>query len=508
MGPVEPFLQIAVAAGLIVLNAGFVLVEFALVRVRSSRLELLARQGNARAILVQGMLRDLDLYLSAIQMGITMASLGLGWIGEPAVAGLLEGRIRGLPLGLSEAAAYGLSFALAFGFITVLHILLGELVPRSVGLQKAELVTLWAAYPLRVFYLAFKTPVTLMARASIAILRLMRLQPASEAETHLSEEEIRLMLGASEERGGVPLERLLLIENIFDFGSAKVADIMVPREKVACLALSKGWEENLEVIRTRRFSRYPLCEGGLDSVVGMVHLKDSALAGFSGGVPDLRKLRRDLAEVPAGESLQKLLQQFADRGIHMALVRGGDGAAAGVVTLEDILEELVGEVHDEFDLPQAWSLMDVVVPSAVEAGVEAADREAVIRRLVGRLHAARPEFDAEEAVRAVLERESKLSSAIGHGVAVPHGRLASLRRALVAVALASRALPFPAPDKHPVRLVFLVLSPSAVPLAQLRILGRIASLLSNDNLRRRLLRAQSARRLLDVLGTADTLVAA
>lgn len=492
--------HLSIAFGLIGLNAAFVLTEFAIVKVRTSRLELLVRKGSARAVLVQSILQNLDVYLSAIQLGITMTSLGLGWVGEPAVAHLIKGYLIEWNLPYISAWTHALSFAVAFGLITFLHIVLGELVPRSIALQKAELFALWMAVPLRVFYLAFKLPITLMARTSIAVLHLFRLGTAAEADQAVSEDEMRIILGASEEKTGIPLERLLLLDNIFDFGSTKVSEVMVPKEKVATLDPGKPWDENLAVIRSRRFSRYPLTGSGLEAADGYVHVKD--LLGSPN--PDLKLLKRKLPEVRAGELLQRLIQNFADKGSPIALVREEDGAAAGLVTLEDILEEIVGEIHDEFDLPHAWSFMDVLVPSASDIGIEAAEPPDVIMRLLERLKAAVPSLDHKSAFKIVAEREARLSTALGHGVAVPHGRIPNLDRPLVAIGRAQKNFHFVAPDKTPVRLVFLILTPASAPVLQLKILARVASLVSNETLRRRMLRAKSAEHLIETIKTADT----
>lgn len=500
------YADILISFCLIGVNACFVLTEYAMIKVRASRLEVLSRKGNTRAQMVQGILKEFDLYLSAIQMGITMTSLGLGWVGEPAVAAFLEGYLQRIPVFYISIIAHGLSFVVAFGTITFLHILLGELVPRSVGLQKAEIFALWAAFPLRAFTLIFKLPVTILANASMAILRLLRMPPVSQAEAQFSEEELRVIIGAPEERVGVPLERLMLIENVFDFGSAKVSDAMMPAEKVVYLSLARPWAENLEFIKSKRYSRFPLCQKGLESPIGYVHMKDLIATGFE--KPDLQAIKRPLQEVRTEEPLQKLLQRFADKGVPIALVRDESGRTAGLVTLEDVLEELVGEIHDEFDLPEAWSLMDSLVPTAVEIGLELDERQAVIRRLVDKLKAAVPELNAEEAFRTAWERESKFSSAVGRGVALPHGRLPGIQRSYIAVGRAAKAFPFTPPDKLPVRLVFLILTPTAQPIAQLRILARVATLLTNDNLRRRLLRAKSGEQLVEILRTADTVLAA
>lgn len=493
---------------LIAVNALFVLMEYALVKVRSSRVEVLARRGSARALRVQEIHARLDDYLAAIQLGLTIVALALGWLGEPTMASFVEAGLRTAGLHFSRRVVVGVSFGLGLVVLAFLHSLFGELVPRAVGIQRSETIALWSAYPLQLFALFFRMPVSFMSWCSTSILRLLGLKPAAQVESVVSEEEMRVLLGETQERGTLPLERLLLLENLFDFGTAKAAEAMTPRDKIVYLSLSKSHEENLEIIRARRFSRYPLCQDGLDTVVGMVHVKDFVLRGEPGKPLDLKHARRDLFEVADGEPLEKLVKLFPDKGIHMALVRNALGHIVGLITLEDIVEELVGEVHDEFDLPQAWSLMDVVLPQAVAVGLTAPDRKTAIAQLLSRLCASAPELNENECAKVVWEREMKFSSAVGRGVAVPHGRLLNITRPLVAVGRFAKPVPFPAPDNVPVRLVFLILTPAATPVVQLKVLGRIASLVTNENLRRRLLRAKTAESMLEILRTADTLLAA
>ncbi|MCX5797722.1 MAG: CNNM domain-containing protein [Elusimicrobia bacterium] len=488
-------------------NAFFVAMEFSLIRVRSSRIEVLARKGSLRAVRVQEMLGRLDDYMAAFQLGITVLSLALGWIGEPALAHWLEGRLVGLGVVLPGHLVHGLAFAVGLSLLSTTQIVLGELVPRAVGIQKAEVISLWGAYPMRAYARAIRPLVALMSGLSKAVLKLLGFKPAAETESTLSEEEMRVLLGENQEKGSFPLERLLLLENLFDLGTAKVSDAMVPAEKIAFLSVDKSWAENMEVVRLRRFSRYPLCAGGLENAVGMVHLKDLVLKPLAGPAPDLRAIRRELAEVPEGESLEKLVKTFPDKGIHLAVVKNAEGRISGLITLEDIMEELVGEIHDEFDLPQAWRLADLVVGPAVAVGLQASDRKAAAALLVSRLKAAVPELNEEEVLKAVLDREAKLSSAVGRGAAVPHARLPGLARPFVVVGRFSKPVPGASPDNVPVRLVFLILTPVSTPIVQLKILSRIAALLTNENLRRKLLRAKTAEALLETLRTADTLLA-
>jgi CBS domain containing-hemolysin-like protein/mannitol/fructose-specific phosphotransferase system IIA component (Ntr-type) len=490
-------------------NAFFVAMELSLIRVRSTRIELLARKGDLRAVQVQEMLSRLDDYMAAFQVGITVISLALGWIGEPALAHWVEGRLAGLGLFFPGHLVHALAFALGLSFLSMAQIVLGELVPRAIGIQRAEKISLWGSYPMRAYARAIRPVVALMSGLSKAVLGLLGFKPAAETESIVSEEEMRVLLGENQEKGSFPLERLLLLENLFDLGSAKVSDAMVPSDKIAFLSTSKTWAENMELIRLRRFSRYPLCAGGLDSALGMVHIKDLVLKAPTAPqtVPDLRQIKRDLAEVSEGESLEKLVKTFPDKGIHMAVVKDAQGHVTGLITLEDILEELIGEVNDEFDLPQAWNLADLVVGPAVAVGLQASDRKAAAATLLSRLKAAVPELNEEEVLKAVMDREAKLPSAVGRGAAVPHARLASLSRPFVAVGRFSKPVPGPTPDNVPVRLVFLILTPVSAPIIQLKILSRIAALLTNENLRRKLLRAKTGEALLETLRTADTLLA-
>lgn len=450
----------------------------------------------------------MDRYLAAIQVGITMVGLALGWVGEPALAQALKRTFSHWEPLFSPGLSHALSFALALGILTLIQVVLGELLPRTIALQNAERIALWGAYPLRIFALMIRPAVALASFLSLFMTRLLGLKPASESESPVSEEELRVLLGESQEKGRLPLERLLLLENLFDLAVAKVSDAMVPREKVVFLSLKKTWAENLETIRSRRFSRYPLCEDGLDSVIGLVHVKDLVLRSAL-AEPDFdpRRARRDISEALEADPLEKLLRVFPDKGIHMSVVRNGAGQVSGIITLEDIMEEIIGEVHDEFDLPQAWSLMDVLVPAAVAVNLAAPDRRGVIAVLLGRLAAAHGSLRESETLQLVWDRERKFSSAVGRGVAVPHARLANLERPLVALGRFSPPVAFPTPDNVPVRLVFLILTPASTPVLQLKVLGRIAAIVTNDNIRRRLLRARTAESLIDTLRTADTLIA-
>ena len=498
---------LALVAVLIAINATFVLLEFGLMRTRPARLEILARKGNARAIAVQEVLGRLDEHLAAMQVCIAVVSLALGAIGEPAVVAQLNAHFSRWVSWLPPSWLRVLSFAVAVAALACVQMILGELVPRALAIQYAEKIALVGARPLKALALALRWPIRLTTSSSRGILRLLGLKPASEADHSVSVEEMRVLLGETHDKGAMPLERLILLENVFDFASAKVAEAMRPREKIAFLSLARTWAENLAVIRAKRFTRYPLCEQDeVDTAVGYVHLKDMILREES-GEPDLKRLRRDLFEISDAEPLEKLIKTLPDKGVHMALVRDGLNRVVGLLTLEDIVEELIGEVRDEFARPRGWADGELFARAVVEANLPPGERRSAISYLIARLKTARPELDGRAALEAVWERELKFASAVGHGVIVPHARLLGLADPIIAVGRYAKAASFPTPDGIPVRLVFLILTPAESPVMQLKILQRIASLVTNENLRRKLWRAKTDDTLLEILRTGDTLLA-
>jgi len=499
--------MIGVLAALLVgVNALFVLMEFALMRVRPARVEVLARGGSPRAAAVQDVLARLDEYLAAMQVCLAVITIALGAVAEPEVMAMLSARLARLAALLPPATISALSFLLAVSALAGAQMILAELVPRAIAIQFAEPIALFGARPLKVLALFLRVPIRLTTAVSRGILALFGLKPAAAADHAVGVDEMRVLLGESHEKGGMPLERMLLMENLFDLAAAMVSEAMRPREGVAFLSLAKPWSENLAVARDTRFSRYPLCELGLDTVIGYVHLKDLVLVD-GGPEPDLRRLRRDLLETTEAEPLERLLKTMPDKGAHMALVRDAAGRVVGLLTLEDIVEEIVGEIRDEFSRPRGWADGQLFARAAVDANLPPGERDAAIAHLLARLKAARPELDDKAAFAAVWERELKFASAVGRGVLVPHARLPGLPEPMIAVGRYAKAAALPTPDNVPVRLVFLILTPAETPIAQLKILQRIASLVTNENLRRKLWRAKSDESLLHLLRTADTLLA-
>ena len=497
---------IVLTALLVAANAVFVLMEFALMRVRPARVELLARGGNARAASVQEILSRLDEYIAAMQVCLASISLAIGAVAEPDVMDVLRVWLTHWFGLLPAASIRAISFAAAVAALAVVQLLFAEMTPRAIAANYAEPIALAGAPALKALAWLLRVPIRLVTTASRGLLSLMGLKPPSEADQTVGVDEMRVIIGEAQEKGRLPLERLLLLENLFDFGSAKAAEAMRPREKIAFLSLSQPWSENLAVIRAKRFTRYPLCELGLDTVIGYVHLKDLILNDVA-AQPDLRALRRDLFETTEIEPLERLVKTMPDKGAHLALVRDASGRISGVLTLEDVFEEIVGEIKDEFSRPRDWADGLLVTRAVVDANLPVGERDVAIARLVERLKAARPELDAKAAFASVWDRELKFASAVGRGVLVPHARLPGLTEPMIAVGRYAKGAAMPTPDGVPIRLVFLILTPAETPVAQLKILQRIASLVTNETLRRRLWRARTDETFLELLRTADTLLA-
>lgn len=333
---------------LVLLNGFFVAAEFALVKVRSTRIAELANEGQASARMAMHAIRHLDAYLSATQLGITLASIGLGWIAEPAFHSLIEPAVHALHL--PAQISKGLAFFIPFAIVSSLHIILGELAPKSWAIQQPEKISLAVSYPLHAFYFVFKPAIwALNGLASLLLRYVLRLQPVSEHEIAHSEEELRMILQASGESGAIRDSEVDLVNHVFEFGDKKASEIMVPRVDMTYLDVTWPLEKNLEITRTHTYTRYPLANGDPDHILGMIHIKD--LIGMHERGLDLRDVKRDIIFVPETKSIDPLLREFQLRKMHMAVVVDEYGGTAGLVTLEDVLEQIVGEIHDEHEEP-------------------------------------------------------------------------------------------------------------------------------------------------------------
>lgn len=333
---------------LVFLNGFFVAAEFALVKIRGAQLDVLADEGNRTAEFARHVTNNLEAYLSACQLGITLASLGLGWIGEPFLARMIEPIFAKLDVH-SEAVIHAVSFAFAFSVITFLHIVLGEQAPKILAIRKPVPATLWVARPLGLFYILFKPAIWFLNVSSNALLKkVFRLPNVSEHEIAHSEEELRLILAESERAKEVSSLGKEILINALDMRDRVVRDITTPRGEVIFLNTEDSFEENLKAALDSRHTRFPLCEGHLDNTIGLVHIKD-LLRLMREPQPDLHTIKRDLLPVPEMMPLEKLLTFFLGKHAHLAVVVDEYGGTTGIVTLDNVLEELVGDIQDEFD---------------------------------------------------------------------------------------------------------------------------------------------------------------
>lgn len=340
--------KLAAIGALVLLNGFFVACEFAIVKVRSSQLDALVDEGNLRANFVKHVRSHLDAYLSATQLGVTLASLALGWIGEQFLEKLIEPffSVAGFH---SHAIITSVSVTLAFIGITFLHIVFGELAPKYISIANPLPTALRLVQPLRAFYLLFRPAIWLLHKSSNFILHtLLRLQPASGIELAHSEEELRLILDQSEKSEEVSALGRDLLMNVLDLRRRVVRDIMTPRGEVVYLDLEEDFESNVTKALESRHTRFPLCRGHLDNTVGLVHIKE-LVPLMRDPHPDLMSIRRELTPVPEMMSLEQLLNLFLSKHAHLAVVVDEFGGTVGMVTMENVLEELVGDIQDEFD---------------------------------------------------------------------------------------------------------------------------------------------------------------
>lgn len=348
MDSVPIVLNLLLVFFLVFLNGFFVAAEFAIVKVRQTRLTQLVNDGNKRARYAQKVTQKLDAYLSACQVGITLASLGLGWVGEPAIAHMIVEPLLG-HTGMPDYMVSAISFGIAFGIITFLHIVLGELAPKSLAIQKAEATSLWVAAPLMFFYKLLFPAIWFLNGTANALMKRLGLQIVSEHEAAHTEEEIRLLVNQSHQSGHIDQTELALMEQVFDFSETLVRETMIPRIDMVCLYTTNTFEENLEIIRSHRHSRFPVADEDKDNIIGFVHATDFYLAALEKGNVELESLLRPITTVPESMEISAVLRLLQKKRSQMAIVIDEYGGTAGLVTMEDILEEIVGDIQDEFD---------------------------------------------------------------------------------------------------------------------------------------------------------------
>ncbi|MCZ6155302.1 hemolysin family protein [Campylobacter ureolyticus] len=328
----------------VLLNAFFVLSEFAIVKIRKSKLEELSKDGVKNAKMAYEITNSLDSYLSATQLGITISSLALGWIGEPAVAMLIEKPINSI-FEANATVIHSVSFIISFTFITLLHVVLGELVPKSVAIATPEKSVLFVAKPLHAFWVIFKPFITVFDFLAGGILKLIGIRPAGESEIAHSEEEIKIIVAESLKGGVLDSIETQIIKNAVDFSDTVAKEIMTPRKQMVCLNAQKSYEENYKKVIDSKYTRFPYIDGSKDSVLGMIHIRDI----LQSDKKDFNKIVRKILIVPENSSIASILSMMNKERISAALVIDEYGGTSGLITMEDIIEEVLGDINDEHD---------------------------------------------------------------------------------------------------------------------------------------------------------------
>lgn len=345
-------LKLLLALFLVLLNGFFVAAEFSIVKVRYSQIQLKAAEGNSMAKQAEHIIKHLDEYLSATQLGITLASLALGWVGESAMHHVIEKLFHYFNFAIDQATITTVSLVLSFLLITVMHIVFGELIPKSIAIRKAEPTTMAIAVPLRVFYTIFKPFIWTMNQMSNAFLRLVKIHPASEQEIH-STEELQLLVKQSADSGEIQEENYEIIKNAFDFTDHSAKQIMVPRQNILSIDIEDPVEEIMTHIMDSGYSRIPVYEDSIDNIIGILYTKEIIREYIrrKGNLDhdDLKGLMREAFFVVGSKKISDLMKVFQQKKQHLAIVIDEFGGTEGIITLEDILEELVGEIQDEED---------------------------------------------------------------------------------------------------------------------------------------------------------------
>jgi CBS domain containing-hemolysin-like protein len=482
---------------LLLLNAFFVLAEFAAVKMRPSRVEALVAEGNVRAGLVGHIQKHLDEYLSVCQVGITFASVGLGFVGGPKFADLVSHQ-----LGIRAPWAHTIVVVVLYLLVSFLHILVGELVPKSLAIRRSEKSALRTARPLQVFRSIFYLPLVILNGSANLVMRLLGIATVKEADH--SEEELRIILAKSQNTGLMSFRRLLLLENIFDLGELRVRDAMRSRDSAKVLRASAPWEENLKIVRDSRLSRFPLLDQG-ELPLGVVHVKDLFYEGGEKlAQADLRKIARPYLTTAEDAPLENLLGEFQRHRVHLAVVRNAEGRWTGVISLEDIIEEITGTIEDEFETEPPIHLTDGLTAGRVVLGIDASSLEELIGQVFGRLDPKELPLPVERVVKAVLERERAMSTYLGNGLAVPHARLEGLEKPAVLFARSESGVPIKGREEK-AHLAFILLTPAGSPRVQVRLLARVAALLSSEYVDERLRAAESPAAVVEVIRAGEPL---
>jgi CBS domain containing-hemolysin-like protein/mannitol/fructose-specific phosphotransferase system IIA component (Ntr-type) len=480
---------------LLSVNAFFVLAEFAIVRTRPSRVDELVADNHPRAAGLQHIQAHLDEYLGVCQVGITLASVALGMVGNLATETIL-GHEK------ASVLSYALAMTLSYVVVSGSHIVLGEQVPKSVAIRIADRMALLCVVPLRVARAAFLPALWILTTLTNLVLSLFGMRQATNEELH-TEGELRIILEHSQVHGLMSFRRLLFMENVFDFGELQVKDTMRSRSTVKCLLASAPWEENLKVVRASRFTRYPLLsDPNAERPTGLVHLKDLVLHPER-STAELQGIVRPLLTTQETSPLEALLVEMQRRRIHAAVVTNAEGRWTGFVTLEDILEEIVGTIRDEFEDEEPVRLADALSLERIFLDITAPSPMVALRRALGQIPKPNLPMPLEQLMEAISTRERLVGIYLGHGVAMPHARLSGLTRPFVMILRSLHGVPCDGTSEL-AHLLFVLLTPAGQPRTHLRLQSTIAALLhESEFVKDRLMNAESAEQILEAIRTGE-----
>lgn len=499
------YLYLLIAVFLVVLNGFFVLAEFAAVKMRPSRVREMLDGEVSGSVAAKHVQDHLDEYLSVCQVGITFTSIGLGFVAEPAVVRIVEPVLKFTGLFADNADAsffttHAVAFTISYLMVSYAHILVGELVPKSIAIRRTDRSALLTAPPLRVFRTLFIVPLWVLNGSANYVLGVLGLGKSKQHESH-SEDELRILLNQSQSSGLMSFRRLLFLENVFDLGDLLVRDAMRPRSQVRCMNTANSWDENLQIARRYRFSRYPLFTGTETVPTGIVHLKDLLLSGNPES--DLRSLLRPMITVEETSPLEAVLAEMQKKRIHAVLVKDTKGGWSGFLTLEDVIEEIVGTIRDEFEDEEPVHLSDALLEDRVHLNVDAESTIEAVRKAIARMKPESLPIPREEVVRAVEERERLIETYLGRHLGMPHARLQGLQKAIVLVIRSEKGIPYRGTTER-AHLLFVLLTPTGQPRVHQRLQSVIATLLDESEfIPERLQTATTAAEVLDILRTRE-----
>jgi CBS domain containing-hemolysin-like protein/mannitol/fructose-specific phosphotransferase system IIA component (Ntr-type) len=479
------------------MNFFFVLAEFALVKVRPTRISELVEAGDARARLVQRIQGNMDEYLSVVQVGITGATLGIGVLIEDSVAQAMAHAWPDMGPVMKTV-----SHIVGFLLVTYVVIVTSEILPKALALRTAEPISLWCARPMLWFHRATFPLLWLLTKSAQFLLRLLGQRGGITEQGH-SEDELRMILDRSQSRGLLSFRRLLFIENVFDLGELTVKDAMRVRAQVRMLHTSLAWQDTREFIRTWRFSRYPLIDGDPEKPIGIIHLKDVLFRQDDAqSPPDLKALARPYITAQESAPLEQVMAEMQRRRIHVALVFNAENRWTGLLSLEDVIEEIVGTIGDEFETEETVRVADVITPGRVVLGVEAPSLIDAIPAILSRLPSAELPLPADQVRKAVQDRERSAGTYLGQGIAMPHARIPGLAKPAMVFASSAKGIPVEGGERA--YLLFLLLTPAGAPRVHQRLQATVAGMIENSEyVDERLRAAVTAEQVIEILRTGE-----